>query len=175
MKIAEDVLVYDDNGAHPGMQAAEMIAEAGSALEIVSPERFFAPEMGGLNHVSYAEAFHRAGVRITINCRLTAVRREGNKLAAVIGSDYGPRADTRLVDQVVVEHGTLPLDDLYFALKEQSINRGELDYLAFIAGRPQQIVRHPDGRFRLYRIGDAVSSRNIHAAIYDALRLCKEF
>jgi 2,4-dienoyl-CoA reductase-like NADH-dependent reductase (Old Yellow Enzyme family)/thioredoxin reductase len=175
VKIAEEVLLYDDNGGHPGMQAAEMIAESGSALEIVSPERFFAPEMGGLNHVSYAEAFHRAAVRITINSRLTAVRREGNKLAAVIGSDYGPRTETRLIDQVVVEHGTLPLDDLYFALKEQSTNRGEIDYAAFIAGRPQQIVRNPDGRFRLYRIGDAVASRNIHAAIYDALRLCKEF
>ena len=174
-KIAEEVLLYDDNGGHPGMQAAEMIAESGSALEIVSPERFFAPEMGGLNHVSYAEAFHRAGVRITINSRLAAVRREGNKLAAVIGSDYGPGTQTRLVDQVVVEHGTLPLDDLYFALKEQSTNRGEVDYPAFIAGRPQWIVRNPDGRFRLFRIGDAVASRNIHAAIYDALRLCKEF
>jgi N-methyl-L-proline demethylase len=174
-KIAEEVLLYDDNGGHPGMQAAEMIAESGSALEIVSPERFFAPEMGGLNHVSYAEAFHRAGVRITINSRLAAVHREGNKLAAVIGSDYGPGTETRLVDQVVVEHGTLPLDDLYFALKEQSTNRGEVDYPAFIAGRPQQIVRNPDGGFRLFRIGDAVASRNIHAAIYDALRLCKEF
>jgi 2,4-dienoyl-CoA reductase-like NADH-dependent reductase (Old Yellow Enzyme family)/thioredoxin reductase len=174
-KIAEEVLLYDDNGGHPGMQAAEMIAESGSALEIVSPERFFAPEMGGLNHVSYAEAFHRAGVRITINSRLAAVHREGNKLAAVIGSDYGARTETRLVDQVVVEHGTLPLDDLYFALKEQSTNRGEVDYPAFIAGRPQQIVRNPDGGFRLFRIGDAVASRNIHAAIYDALRLCKEF
>jgi N-methyl-L-proline demethylase len=174
-KIAEEVLLYDDNGGHPGMQAAEMIAESGSALEIVSPERFFAPEMGGLNHVSYAEAFHRAGVRVTINSRLAAVHREGNKLAAVIGSDYGPGTQTRLVDQVVVEHGTLPLDDLYFALKEQSTNRGEVDYPAFIAGRPQQIVRNPDGGFRLFRIGDAVASRNIHAAIYDALRLCKEF
>ena len=174
-KIAEEVLLYDDNGGHPGMQAAEMIAESGSALEIVSPERFFAPEMGGLNHVSYAEAFHRAGVRVTINSRLAAVHREGNKLAAVIGSDYGPGSQTRLVDQVVVEHGTLPLEDLYFALKEQSTNRGEVDYPAFIAGRPQQIVRNPDGGFRLFRIGDAVASRNIHAAIYDALRLCKEF
>jgi hypothetical protein len=26
-----------------------------------------------------------------------------------------------------------------------------------------------------YRIGDAITSRNIHAAIYDALRLAKDF
>jgi hypothetical protein len=32
-------------------------------------------------------------------------------------------------------------------------------------------VNNPDGRYRLYRIGDAVASRNIHAAIYDARQL----
>jgi 2,4-dienoyl-CoA reductase-like NADH-dependent reductase (Old Yellow Enzyme family) len=173
-KIADEVLLYDDNGGHPGMQAAEAIANHGSRLEVVSPERFFAPEMGGLNHVSYAQIFHRAEVRVTINSRLVAVRREGNKLAAVIGSDYGARTDTRLVDQVVVEHGTVPLEDLYFALKEGSVNRGEVDYAALIVGRPQAVTRNPDGRYRLFRIGDAVSSRNVHAAIYDALRLCKD-
>ena len=76
---------------------------------------------------------------------------------------------------MVVEHGTLPLDDLYFDLKEDSINRGEVDYQALIHSRPQTIAANPDANFRLFRIGDAVSSRNIHAAIYDALRLCKDF
>jgi hypothetical protein len=28
--------------------------------------------------------------------------------------------------------------------------------------------------FQLFRIGDAVASRNIHAAIFDALRLVKD-
>ena len=39
---------------------------------------------------------------------------------------------------------------------------------------PQEVVRSPDGRYRLFGIGDAVASRNVHAAIYDALRLCKD-
>ncbi len=169
-----EVLLFDDNGAHPGLQAAEALAEAGARLEIVTPERFFAPEIGGLNHVAYARCFKERGVRITINTRLLEVRREGNRLAAILGSDYSDRTERRLVDQVVVEHGTLPLDDLYFALKERSSNRGEVDYQALIAGRPQAVVSNPDGRFQLFRIGDAVSSRNIHAAIYDALRLCKD-
>src|SRR3546814_15980870 len=71
-------------------------------------------------------------------------------------------------------HGTLPLDDLYFDLKPLSANLGAVDYDALTAGRPQETVRNPYGRFRLYRIGDAVASRNVHAAIYDALRLCKD-
>ena len=174
VKIAEEVLLYDDNGAHPGMQAAEAIVEAGSRLEIISPERFFAPEIGGLNHVSYAQALQRAGARITILSRVSAVRRRGNKLVAVIGSDYGSRTEEREVDQVVVEHATLPLDELYFALRPDSRNGGEVDYQALIGGRPQAVVRNPEGRYRLFRIGDAVASRNVHAAIYDALRLCKD-
>ena len=172
VKPAANVLLFDDNGAHPGMQAGERIARAGSQLEIISPERFFAPEIGGLNHVAYAQVFQQHGVVITINRRLLGVRREGAQLAASIGSDYGDIRETRLVEQVVVEHGTLPLDALYFELKDASINRGEVDYAALVAGRPQTVVRNPEGRYRLLRIGDAVQSRNVHAAIYDALRLC---
>ncbi len=175
-KPAEDVLVYDDNGGHPGMQAAELIAEGGANLEIISPERFFAPEMGGLNHAPYMKILQNRNVRITINSRVHSVTRNGNKLAVTVSSDYTENVyDERQVDQVVVEHGTVPLDELYFELKEDSVNRGEVNYRALIAGRPQTIGTNPNGKFQLFRIGDAVASRNIHAAIYDALRLCKEF
>src|SRR5690625_133588 len=88
VKPANRVLLFDDNGGHPGMQAAEAIAEAGSQLEVVTPERFFAPDVGGLNHVAYAEAFQRHKVRITISRRLLSVSQIGNRLAARIGSDY---------------------------------------------------------------------------------------
>ncbi len=174
VKPAERVLVFDDNGAYPAMMAAEMLAEAGAAVELVTPERFFAPEMGGLNHAAFARAFQRHGVRVTINTRLAAVRRQGNVLVAVLGSDYGAGVVERVVDQVVVDHGTLPDETLYEALKPQSVNLGAVDYEALVAGRPQEVVRNAAGSFRLFRIGDAVSSRNIHAAIYDALRLAKD-
>ena len=170
---AERVLLFDDNGAHPGLQAAELLAASGAELELVTPERFFAPEIGGLNHVAYAEALERAGATITINRRLLGVRREGNRLVAVVGSDYTERRDERAVDQVVIEHGTVPLDELYFALLPGSRNAGELDHDALLAGRAQTIERDPDGRYELYRIGDAVASRNIHAAVLDAARLSR--
>ena len=173
-KPAERVLVFDDNGNHPAMQAAELLAEAGASVEIVSPERFFAPEMGGLNHALYARAFHRLGVRVTINTRLVSVRRDGNALVATLGSDYGGGRQERHVDQVVVEHGTLPADDLYRALRPLSVNLGAVDHEALVAGRPQENVRNREGLFRLFRIGDAVASRNIHAAVYDGLRFAKD-
>ena len=90
VKPGENVLLYDDNGGHQGMSAAEMIARAGSRLELVSPERFFAPEMGGMNHVPYMRAFQEKGVRVTINTRLVSVARNGNQLVATLGSDFAP-------------------------------------------------------------------------------------
>ncbi len=173
-KPLESALVFDDNASHPAMAAAEMLAEGGAQVEIVTPERYFAAEMGGLNHAAYAETFHRRQVRVTINTRLIGVRRDGNALVATLGSDYGPERYERRVDQVVVEHGTLPLADLYEALKPGSVNLGEIDHQALIKAEPQTLVTHPEGNYRLFRIGDAVASRNIHAAIYDALRLAKD-
>ena len=170
-KPAESVLLYDDNGGHPGMSAAELIANAGAKLELVSPERFFAPEMGGMNHVPYMRAFHEKGVRITINTRVKSVRRDGNQLVATLGSDFAAGwSEERRVDQVVVEHGTLPLDDLYFALKPLSRNGGAVDYDRLVDGGEIFPQTRPEAEFVLFRIGDAVAARNIHAAIYDGIR-----
>jgi hypothetical protein len=52
-----------------------------------------------------------------------------------------------------------------------SKNEGEVNYDKLIKGEQQNIIKNNNNKFNLYRIGDAVSSRNIHAAIYDALRL----
>ncbi len=107
------------------------------------------------------------GHRVTV----LAVRRDGNHLVATLGTSYDDsHREERTVDQVVVEHGTLPLDDLYKALKPQSRNRGATDYRAFADGGEAFPRTHPQAAFDLIRIGDAVASRNIHAAIYDGLR-----
>ena len=171
IKPAANVLVYDDSGAHQGMTAAEIVANAGSAVELVSPERFFAPDMGGLNHVPYMKLFHEKNVRITINTRLRSVKREGNRLVAVLRSDYADGwRDERRVDQIVVEHGTAPLDDLYFELKPLSKNRGAVDYDGLADGGETYRQTNSEGLFTLFRIGDAIAARNIHAAIYDGVR-----
>ena len=176
VKPAEHVLLFDDNGAHPGMTAAEVIAATGSQLELVSPERFFAAEMGGLNLVPYMKSFTKHGVSITTMTRVRALAREGNKIHVTLWSPYTQSdCGERIVDQVVVENGTTPVADLYFNLKEYAVNRGEVDHLALIEGRPQRISVNLQGKFQLFRIGDAVASRNIHASIYDALRLAKDF
>jgi N-methyl-L-proline demethylase len=173
VKPLANVLLFDDAGDHAALQAAEFIAESGAKLEVMTPDRSFAPEVMGMNLVPYMRSLQKRDVTFTVTYRLDSVRREGNRLIAAIGSDYGGVRQERVVDQVIVNHGTIPLDDLYFALKPLSRNLGAVDYGALLAGQPQAVPRHPGGQFALYRIGDAVSARNTHAAIYDALRLVR--
>jgi len=178
INLAARNLLYDDHGRHSALTAAEMIARSGAELEIVTPERMLGIDIGGMNHVPYARAFNETDTRITLNQRVFAVRPELGRLCVELGSDHSDHRSTRHVDAVVVDHGTQPLDELYFELKPHSANLGAVDYDAMLNARPQPArgadARNPDGAFELYRIGDAVASRNIHAAVFDALRLLKD-
>ncbi len=175
VKPGSNVLVFDDAGDHAGLQAADLIAATGAKVEIVTPDRSFAPEVMAMNLVPYMRSLQSRDTTFTVTWRLMAVAREGNQLRATLGSDYGGMTRDRLVDQVVVNHGTRPLDELYFELKPHSRNRGEVDYTALATGKQQTVEADPQAGFRLFRIGDAVAARNTHAAIYDALRLVKDF
>ena len=167
------VLLFDDAGDHVGLQAAEFIAASGATLEIMTPDRTFAPEVMAMNLVPYMRSLQKPNVTFTVSYRLEAVHSTPDGLVAVVGSDYGNVRQERRVDHVIINHGTLPNDELYFALKDRSSNRGAVDHERLIAGMPQRSVGNPEGKYQLFRIGDAVASRNIHAAIYDALRLVK--
>jgi 2,4-dienoyl-CoA reductase-like NADH-dependent reductase (Old Yellow Enzyme family)/thioredoxin reductase len=174
VKPAGRVLIYDESGDHPGLQAAEIAAEAGAEVEVMTPDRTFAPEIMAMNLVPYMRALQEKDVTFTVTRRLLGVARQGNELVATIGTDYSNFTTQKSYDQVVLNYGTLPNDDLYQALRPASINHGEVDHDALICGQPQAITRNPRGAFQLFRIGDAVSARNTHAAIYDALRLMKD-
>ena len=68
-------------------------------------------------------------------------------------------------------------DELYWKLKPESVNRGQVDVHTLFASLPQPSLSETlgNGRFLLFRVGDCISMHNIHGAIYDALRLCKDF
>ena len=171
---AGNILIYDESGDHPALMAAETAANAGTKVEIMTPDRTFSPDIMAMNLVPYMRNLQDKDVTFTVTRRLLNVVRDGNQLTATIGTDYSDLKTEKSYDQVVVNYGTLPLDDLYFDLKPLSVNGGAVDHDALIAGNPQTISRNPEGSFQLFRIGDAVSARNTHAAIYDALRLMKD-
>ncbi|NEK10360.1 NAD(P)-binding protein [Rhizobium leguminosarum] len=174
VKPGTNVLIFDDAGDHAGLQAAEFLAKAGAKVEIMTPDRSFAPEVMAMNLVPYMRSLQKHDVTFTVTYRLEAVEKSGNQLVAHVGSDYGGIARQHSFDQIVVNHGTIPLDELYFELKPGSSNLGEMSHDQLLSGEPQSIIRNPDGKFQLFRIGDAVAARNTHAAIYDGLRIVKD-
>ena len=174
VKPGSNVLVFDDAGDHAGLQAAECLAKAGAKVEIMTPDRSFAPEVMAMNLVPYMRSLQKLDVTFTVTYRLEAVEKSGNQIVAHLGSDYGGVSKQRSFDQIVINHGTIPLDELYFELKPNSSNLGEISHDQLISGEPQSILRNDQGKFQLFRIGDAVAARNTHAAIYDGLRLAKD-
>ena len=174
VKPAGRVLIYDESGDHPALQAAEVAANAGCAVEVMTPDRTFAPDVMAMNLVPYMRSLQDKSATFTVTRRLLDVSRNGNNFIAKIGTDYSDLVEDKEVDQVVVNYGTQPLAELYFDLKPLSSNAGAVDHEALIGGQPQSVTRNEDGAFQLFRIGDAVSARNTHAAIYDALRLMKD-
>lgn len=172
--LSGSVLVFDDNGQAQAPSCAQYLAENGCEVEIVTPDRMMGAEMGSLNFPIFLEHFYTLGVSMTPDHRLRSVTRDGNRLKATLRNEYTQQETSQIVDHVVVEHGTLPVEALYQELTERASNRGITDQESLLSGQTQPLGEH-DGTYQLFRVGDAVSSRNIHAALYDSLRLCKDF
>lgn len=175
---AANVLVYDTISTHAGTGVADYLASRGSLVEIVTPDVKVADDTGGTTFPMFYRQLYANGVVQTPNHWLDRVYREGDKLIAVLRNEYTEALEERAVDQVVIENGTRPNDALYWQLKARSLNRGQTDIDALYDLKPQPALALLDapGRsgFVMFRVGDCISMHNIHAAIYDALRLAKD-
>ncbi len=123
----ENVLIYDDAGDYAALQAAEAIAATGGKVELMTRDREISSEVMAMSLTPAMRELQKRDVTFTVTWKLDAVRRDGNVLLAQVGSDYGGVTRERRVDQVVVNNGTRPLDDLYFAQRQVSSNLGEVD------------------------------------------------
>jgi N-methyl-L-proline demethylase len=130
-----------------------------------------ANDVTGTIYPDYFRSLYAHGARLTPNHLLSSIARRDGSLVATLRNAFTDACVERVVDEVVVESGTTPVDGLYRELRDGSSNGGEIDVAAFVAGRPQTVVRNAAGTYQLFRIGDATAHRNIHAAIYDARRL----
>ncbi|WP_088319272.1 FAD-dependent oxidoreductase [Kineosporia sp. R_H_3] len=167
------VLVYDDHGGTQALDVTEALLRAGAEVELVTPERTVSPEVGALVGAGYFVALAEGGVRQTVLRRLLSVERAPDGLLVTLGAEGASRTETRLVDAVVAEVGTVAVTDLYDELVPGSSNHGEVRVEDLLALRAQSAVRNPGGTYQLFRIGDAVAGRNVHAAMLDAARLAR--
>jgi hypothetical protein len=171
------VLVYDGVSTHAGAGVADFIASRGGTVEIVTPDVKVADDVGGTTFPIFYRRLYELDVVLSPNWWLDRVYEEGDHKVAVLRNEYTERLEERVVDQVVVENGSTPNDELYWELKERSVNHGETDINTLFDNQPQPVLSESlgGGRFALFRVGDCISPHNIHGAIYDSLRLCKDF
>ena len=169
----ETVILYDDHGQHQAASTVVELCQRGFKVHLVTPDRHAVHEMGSSNYPMYIKAFHDHQVKVTTDLRLKSLSNEGNRVEAHFKSDFGGHPYEITADHVVIEHGTLPNDDLYHDLSPISHNKGVTDIASLIAGKEQPSLEEKAGSFSVFRVGDAVASRNIHAAILDARRLCQ--
>ena len=66
-------------------------------------------------------------------------------------------------------------DELFHQLAPMSRNLGQVDFAGLRENKPQLLGLNANGSYYMYRIGDAWAGRNVHAALYDALRLLKDY
>jgi N-methyl-L-proline demethylase len=171
-KPSGDVLVYDDHGGHQALDATETLTRSARTVEYVTPERSVAPDVGASPAVGYFQALADHDVRMTVLHRLVAIERRDHRLAVRLQVEGAGVGAERVVDTVVIEHGTSPDTELFDALVPRSVNLGQVDVPNLLRLGQQTTRPNRDGQFELYRVGDAVASRNIHAAILDSVRLC---
>ena len=166
------VLVYDDHGGHQALDAVEALTRSASAIEYVTPERSVAPDVGSSPGAGYFPMLADHDVRTTVLHRLVAIERRDRRLVVRLQVEGAKSVAERVVDSVVIEHGTQPITDLFDALVPRSVNLGRIDVPSLLRLREQTATPNEGGEFTLYRVGDAVASRNVHAAVLDSFRLC---
>ena len=167
----EDSVVYDGTGRHAALTAAEAIRQAGGEVVLFGLDGHLAMEMSYAEQVIWRRRTYELGIEPRLDQRLERIQRDGNWLRVTFRNELTDEAEEHETGRIVVEHGTRPVDALFHGLADRASNCGVVDQQALLAGAPQP-ERGSDG-FALFRIGDAVSSRNIYAAVLDAFRLCR--
>ena len=165
-------LIYDDQGAQQALSAALYLAEAGTSVCIVTPDRAPLWELGPVTASVALRELYRRSVTFLPDHEVAGAAQEGAKTVVQLRNVLTGDLTHRDTDHLVIDQGLLPMDELFEELRPLSLNDGVTDPNALAENRAQPAAGDADGEFHLYRVGDAIANRGLHAAIYDALRLC---
>ncbi|WP_346907477.1 FAD-dependent oxidoreductase [uncultured Roseibium sp.] len=174
VRLQGNVLLYDEVGEQSALVCADALARAGCSVTYVTPDRMAAHELGPTNSAVVLRALAMQSVAFECFQDIESIAQTKSGVAVTLRHVLTGEPTERLVDHVVIENGVSPMDVLYHELKPRSFNLGQVDQRSIVEGRDPFKPLQPEGRFYLARIGDAIAGRNIHAALLDALRICKD-
>ena len=171
VQIRGDVLVYDGTGRHTAPTAAEMLVRAGQEVHYFMIDDLPAKELTYGERVIWKKQLAEQDIVPIGDHSLVSVERMGNHLTTTLISDLTGKETRIETSAVVLETGVMPVSGLFDELAGGSANGGWGGLPKALS--PQSDSQMVPGGYDLFRIGDAAGSRNIQAAMFDALRLCQ--
>ena len=111
----EDVVVYDGTGRHPAPTAVEWLHEKGVSATLALPDDRPGVDLAYAERVVWKRELARKKIPTLPEQRLVRIERAGNRLAAHFVHELTDEVLVLETDQVVVEHGTVPAEELSLA------------------------------------------------------------
>ena len=140
------VLILDESAEYLALGLAEILADAGTQVEVVTPHMFVGEDLvGTLDLVHVVPRLIEKGVTLTAQQMVERIDGKRVELVSVWSAAQGRELD---VDTVVLSMTRSPNEGLYREL------RSELD--------------------EVHRVGDAVAPRKLVAVVYEAEKLGRE-
>lgn len=166
---AANILVYDGTGRNDAPSCAKLLAKGGANVIYATIDDRLGGELGYPERPIYRKQFYQLGVATHIDLSLQSIEQSASGLLAKLRNELTDELIELKADQVIVDGGTTPLTEVFDGLRENSVNQGVTDIDALLSGKPQPGL--DQAGYLLFRIGDAISSRSLHAALLDAYRL----
>ena len=174
VRLTGSVLILDEIGDHSACVCADYLSGLGCHVTLATPDRSIAYNLGPTNSSVVLRDLTQQHVSFRPFSEIQKIEAEGSTKHVYLRHVLTGDIEHTVFDHVIIEQGTEAQCDLYTALKPLSSNNGQLDQTALLKGLFPFIPNNHKGGFYLARIGDAVAGRNIHAALFDALRVCKD-
>lgn len=169
----DDILIYDETGRQAAVSCALHLARLGRTVTFAIADDTLAVETPYPDRVGFRKRVSEFGIRVVNDIRLVKAARQGNGIVARFRHELTGAEIEMSAAQLVIERGTVPVEDVYQELRGRSCNDGVTD-IALMTGAKRGENLPAAGSFELHRIGDAVASRDIYSAIYEAYRLCSQ-
>ncbi|HUZ10942.1 MAG TPA: mycofactocin system FadH/OYE family oxidoreductase 2 [Acidimicrobiales bacterium] len=144
------VLVVDELGFHQATSVAELLADRGCAVEVVTPGMVVGQDLGiTLDMETWWMKATAKGIAQTTDTMITAVAGNGSGPVRVTVQQHTTGSeDVRVVDWVVCAVPDRPADELWRSAR-----------------------LHLSPRVAVHRVGDCVAPRRAHAAVVDGDRV----
>ncbi len=169
VQAGQEVLICDHTGRHEPVATADQLSAKGHRVTLATIDAQSATEMGYPDRMIFHKRLAAQGVDTLPYLKLSELRKNGNRLVATMTHELTHATQEITTDQVVLETGTDPLAEVFFDLRDGATNKGisDVDAMANWSPQPQTATQG----YALHRLGDAVTSRSIHAALLEAYRL----